>query len=126
MLNTTITTFNKISLLPHKEKAFNLADSIITMEKIINSILNYTKKTLTEKRFTPSLFDLPTFSVQNDDTDSDSENEIMTLDKIELNDFLLRSISYLNFDTNLIVLSMMMLDKILKKGFVLTEKNVHK
>ena len=126
MSNTTITTFNKISLLPHKEKAFSLADSIMTMEKIINSILNYTKKTLSDKTIIPSLFDLPAISFQNDDTDSDSDNEIMTIDKIELDDYILRCISYLNFDHNLIVLSMMILDKILKKGFVLIEKNVHK
>ena len=126
MSNTTITTFNKISRLPYKEKAFSLADSVMTMEKIINSILNYTKKTLSENKITPSLFDFSTISFQNDDTDSDSDNEIMTLDKIELDDYIVRCISYLNFDHNLIVLSMMILDKILKKGSVLTETNVHK
>ena len=117
-------TSSKVIVFPHKHRAHTFIESILTLEKIVTSILTYTKKTFdNEAAF--SVFDMSP-SVQNEDTDSDSDNEILTLHKMDLDDFIIRCVNYLNFEHNAVVLSMMTLDKLLKKGIVLTERNVHK
>jgi hypothetical protein len=115
---------SNVIILSHKHRVHTFTESLSTLEKIITSILNYTKKTFNDET-TFSIFDISS-SLQNEDTDSDSDNEILTLHKIDLDDFIIRCINYLNFEHNSVVLSMMTLDKILKKGIVLTERNVHK
>ena len=117
-------TSSKVIILSHKHRVHTFIESISTLEKIITSILNYTKKTFNNET-TFSIFDTSP-SVQNEETDSDSDNETPTLHKIGLDEFIIRCINYLNFEHNSVVLSMMTLDKILKKGIVLTERNVHK
>ena len=62
-----------------------------------------------------------------DTSDSSSdEYHCCIIEELSVVDFVILCYKSLNFDAHMMILAMMILDKILAKNFVLTEKNVHK
>jgi hypothetical protein len=100
---------------------------------ILNKILDYTKD-LDEN--TPSVFDhyhhhshendKSSLSTSYSDTSSSGPDFCCELDKYDMEDFIYRCYKMLGFDSNLMILSMMNLDKLLANKFILNSTNVHK
>ena len=114
------------------EKPMNPNDSLEIIFMIINRILDYTSD-LGKK--TPSIFDHyhhnqdnnenPISSTTNSDDSSDSDNGCI-FDKLDYEEFIVYCYKNLGFSSNLLILSMMNLDKLLTKNFILTSENIHK
>jgi hypothetical protein len=101
---------------------------IETILMIINKILDYTS-TLEQKM--PSIFD-ENKNIQNEcDSDklntsssSNDENVIFNDKNFTLHDYFYYWVEKLDFNENLLILTMMNIDKILSKNFILTSNNV--
>ena len=92
--------------------------------------IDYTKD-LEEK--TPSIFDHNhshdnnKSSISTSFSDSSSNSDLCCiLDKYDIEDYIIQAYKKLGFSTNLLILSMMNLDKLLANNFILTSENVHK
>ena len=111
-------------------KSMNPNDSLQICFMILQRILDYTKD-LKEK--TPSIFDHYHHSQDNKSSlstsysDSSSNSDFSCeLDKYDIEDYIIQAYKKLGFTSNLLILSMMNLDKLLGSNFILTEENVHK
>ena len=111
-------------------KSMNPNDSLQICFMILQRILDYTKD-LKEK--TPSIFDHYHYSQDNKSSlstsysDSSSNSDFSCeLDKYDIEDYIIQAYKKLGFTSNLLILSMMNLDKLLGSHFILTEENVHK
>lgn len=114
------------------EKPMNPNDSLEIIFMIINRILDYTSD-LGKK--TPSIFDHyhhnqdnnenPISSTAYSDDSSDSDH-CCIFDKLDYEEFIVYCYKKLGFSSNLLILSMMNLDKLLTKNFILTSENIHK
>lgn len=117
-------TSSVVSLMkPCKHHSMNLSDTITTCVTIFTNILRYTNSI--SKR-TPSIFDMPLPQRTSIETDSESDESDSDNQEMEIEPFVIRCVNYLNLDHHLLVLSMMTLDKLLKSGFILTERNVQR
>ena len=112
------------------DKSMNPNDTIQIVFMILHRILEYTKD-LEEK--TPSIFDHNhshdnnKSSISTSFSDSSSNSDLCCiLDKYDIEDYIIQAYKKLGFSTNLLILSMMNLDKLLANNFILTSENVHK
>ena len=111
------------------DKSLNPNDIMEIVFMILHSILDYTKD-LEEK--TPSIFDHHSqdnnkSSLSTSYSDSSSNSDLCCeLDKYDIEDYIIQAYKKLGFSTNLLILSMMNLDKLLANNFILTTENVHK
>ena len=112
------------------DKSTNPNDTIQIVFMILHRILDYTKD-LEEK--TPSIFDHNhshdnnKSSISTSFSDSSSNSDLCCiLDKYDIEDYIIQVYKKLGFSTNLLILSMMNLDKLLANNFILTSENVHK
>jgi hypothetical protein len=108
-------------------------DYIETILLIIRKILDYTSNL---NQITPSLFDEKNIESEKEDNTSastsissneeKSNNSIIEKEeeKYSLTDYLYLWVEIFNFDENLLILTMMNIDKILAKEFILTSDNV--
>jgi hypothetical protein len=110
-------------LKPSKHHSMDLIDTISTCTTIFSNILRYTSSL--PKR-TPSLFDMNVTLKQTEETDSESGDSDSENQEMKLEEFIIRYVNYLKFDHHLLVLAMMLVDKALKTGFILTERNIQK
>ena len=116
-----------------EDKSMNSKDTLNAVFMILNKILDYTKD-LDEN--TPSVFDhyhhhshendKSSLSTSYSDTSSSGADFCCELDKYDIEDFIYRCYKMLGFDSNLMILSMMNLDKLLANNFILNSTNVHK
>lgn len=111
--------FPSISL--KKNFQFNIQNSLTTMFKIINNILTYTSN----KIKTPTIFDLNVNQLSETDSESDDSEEDF-IGKMKFETFIEKIVYILDFDDNLLILSLMVLDKFLTSKIILSESNVHK
>ncbi len=111
--------FPSISL--KKNFQFNIQNSLTTMFKIINNILTYTSN----KIKTPTIFDLNANQLLETDSESDDSEEDF-IGKMKFETFIEKIVYILDFDDNLLILSLMVLDKFLTSKIILSESNVHK
>ena len=100
---------------------FNMQNSLVTMFKIINNILTYTSN----KSKTPTIFDLNLNQLSETDSESDESDEDY-IGKMKFETFIEKIVYILHFDDNLLILSLMVLDKFLSSKIILSESNVHK
>ncbi len=100
---------------------FNMQNSLVTMFKIINNILTYTSN----KSKTPTIFDLNVNQLSETDSESDDSEEDF-IGKMKFETFIEKIVYILDFDDNLLILSLMVLDKFLTSKIILSESNVHK
>ncbi len=100
---------------------FNMQNSLVTMFKIINNILTYTSN----KSKTPTIFDLNLNQLSETDSESDESDEDY-IGKMKFETFIEKIVYILDFDDNLLILSLMVLDKFLTSKIILSESNVHK
>ena len=100
---------------------FNMQNSLVTMFKIINNILTYTSN----KSKTPTIFDLNLNQLSETDSESDESDEDY-IGKMKFETFIEKIVYILDFDDNLLILSLMVLDKFLSSKIILSELNVHK
>ena len=106
-------------------------DYIETILFILRKILDYTSSL---NQITPTLFDKKSYHNEKDDSDistnasskeDNSSNSLVDEEDIfTLVDYLYFWVDKLEFDENLLILTMMNIDKILSKEFVLTSSNV--
>ena len=116
-----------------EDKSMNSNETLNAVFMILNKILDYTKD-LDEN--TPSVFDhyhhhshendKSSLSTSYSDTSSSGPDFCCELDKYDMEDFIYRCYKMLGFDSNLMILSMMNLDKLLANKFILTSTNIHK
>lgn len=116
-----------------EDKSMNSNETLNAVFMILNKILDYTKD-LDEN--TPSVFDhyhhhshendKSSLSTSYSDTSSSGPDFCCELDKYDMEDFIYRCYKMLGFDSNLMILSMMNLDKLLANKFILNSTNVHK
>ena len=111
--------FPSISL--KKNFQFNIQNSLTTMFKIINNILTYTSN----KSKTPTIFDLNVNQLLETDSESDDSEEDF-IGKMKFETFIEKIVYILDFDDNLLILSLMVLDKFLTSKIIFSESNVHK
>jgi hypothetical protein len=111
--------FPSISL--KKNFQFNIQNSLTTMFKIINNILTYTSN----KIKTPTIFDLNANQLSETDSESDDSEEDF-IGKMKFETFIEKIVYILDFDDNLLILSLMVLDKFLTSKIILSQSNVHK
>ena len=118
--------------MKENDTAMDANNFLETIFMILNSILDYTKD-LEEK--TPSIFDHYHHSQDSDksslstsysDSSSGGSDFYCELDKYDIEDFIVLCYKKMGFSLNLLVLSMMYLDKLLANNFILTYTNVHK
>ena len=120
----------------NEDKPMNPNHSLEIIFFILNKILDYTND-LEEK--TPSKFDHYNHSQNQENnksalsTSTSSSDNISSepdfcceLDKYDFEDFIIHSYTNLSFSSDLLILSMMNLDKLLSKNFILTPINIHK
>ena len=100
---------------------FNMQNSLVTMFKIINNILTYTSN----KSKTPTIFDLNLNQLSETDSESDESDEDY-IGKMKFETFIQKIVYILDFDDNLLILSLMVLDKFLTSKIILSQSNVHK
>ena len=104
-------------------------DFIETVLYIINKILDYSSSL---DQITPTLFDRKNIIKKSDDgistsQSSNEENDTTLLekeDKFSLADYLYYWVEKMEINDNLLILTMMNIDKILTKEFILTDDNV--
>ena len=121
------------SYYKNDEKSMNPKDALNAVFMILNNILEYTKE-LDER--TPSVFDhyhhhshesdKNSLSTSYSDGSSSEADFCCELDKYDMEDFIYKCYKMLGFDSNLLILSMMNLDKLLANKFILTSTNIHK
>ena len=118
----------------NEDKPMNPNHSLEIIFMILNGILDYTSNL--EER-TPSIFDHYNHDQYNDtsllsvsttysDSSSTDSNTSSILDKLDYEDFIVYAYKKLGFSSHLLILSMMNLDKLLTKKFILTSENIHK
>ena len=101
---------------------------IETILFVINKIIDYNSSL---NQVTPTLFDQKKFAKKNEDdvstSQSSNEESGSTIfekeDKYSLVDYLYYWVQKMEFNENLLVLTMMYIDKILAKDFILTDDN---
>ena len=125
-----------------RENNFSPDNILDTCFLILEKVLEHTEKT---KKKISSNFDhrhKESFQIKQDQdleddslslasastsSDSSSEDEsCCILDKYSIDDFILICYKSLEFDEHLLILAMMYLEKLLAKGFILTNENIHK
>ena len=125
-----------IKIKDDEDKPMNPNHSLEIIFFILNKILDYTND-LEEK--TPSKFDhyhhsqsqennkssLST-STSSSDNFSSGPDFCCELDKYDFEDYIIHCYRNLSFSSDLLILSMMILDKLLSKNFILTPVNIHK
>ena len=104
-----------------KNFQFKNQNSLMTMFKIISNILSYTSN----KTKTPTIFDLNLNQLSETDSESDDSEEDF-IGKMKFETFIEKIVYILDFDDNLLILSLMVLDKFLTSKIILSESNVHK
>ena len=110
-----------INTLQQKSSTMSMSNIIQIYLKIINTILDYTSNL----KCPSSIFDMN--KQNNIETDSDSENENNSIiEKNDIENFIIRCIQLLDIEEEILILSMMALDKLLKNNFLLCENNLHK
>ena len=120
------------NVLISSRKEMTKVDLIETFLIILNKITDYTD---TLEQRTPSIFDKNISHQQELDMDELSTcsslneencifNESNKEDNSTLTDYFYFWIDKLNFDENLLLLTMMNIDKLLSKEFILTENNI--
>lgn len=112
-------------------KEMSKQDYIETILYIIRKILDYTSSL---NKITPTLFDKKIYHNEDDDSDistnissnedNNSNSIVSKEDKFTLTDYLYFWVEQLEFEENLLILTMMNIDKILSKEFILTFSNV--
>ena len=125
-----------INIKENEDKPMNPNHSLEIVFFILNRILDYTND-LEEK--TPSKFDHYNHSQNQDNNKSSLSTSTLSsdnnstgpdfcceIDKYDFEDFILLCYKKLEFSSDLLILSMMILDKILSKNFILTPINIHK
>lgn len=116
------------------DKAMTSNDSLQIIFMILHKILDYTED-LGEK--TPSIFDhsypnqsqnnnYRSFNTPNNDISSTNSDFCYECSKYDIEDFIIQAYKKLDFSQDLLILSMMNLDKLLSTKFILTKENVHK
>ena len=113
------------------EKSMNINNYLDIIFFILSKILDFTKDS---EEKTPSLFDhhhnhendKESLSTSYSDSLSTDSDICCKIDKYDIEDFIIQIYKELGFNSNLLILSMMNLDKLLTKNFVLTDTNVHK
>jgi len=117
-----------------EDKPMNPNQSLEIIFMILERILDYTSNL--EER-TPSIFDhynhdqdsdtsLLSVSTTYSHSSSSDSNTSSILDKLDYEDFIVYAYKKLGFSSHLLILSMMNLDKLLTKKFILTSENIHK
>ena len=110
-----------INSFQQRSSTMSLSNIIQIYLKIINRILDYTS----DIKCPSSIFDMN--KQNNIETDSDSENENNSIiEKNDIENFIIRCIQLLDIEEEILILSMMALDKLLKNNFLLCENNLHK
>ncbi len=110
-----------IHTLQQRSSTMSMSNIIQIYLKIINRILEYTS----DIKCPSSIFDMN--KQNNIETDSDSENEYNSIiEKNDIENFIIRCIQLLDIEEEILILSMMTLDKLLKKNLLLCENNLHK
>ena len=110
-----------INTLQQKNSTMSMSNIIQTYLKIINRILEYTS----DIKCPSSIFDMN--KQNNIETDSDSENENNSIiEKNDIENFIIRCIQLLDIKEEIVILSMMTLDKLLKNNLLLCENNLPK
>ena len=118
----------------NEDKPMNPNHSLDIVFFILNKILDYTND-LEEK--TPSIFDHHSQNQENNksslststlssDNSSTGSDFFCELDKYDFEDFIIHCYKNLEFSSDLLILSMMNMDKLLSKNFILTPTNIHK
>ena len=125
MSNTIISSNSNfpISINTLQQKSSMSISSILNIYlKIIQTILAHFSKI----KCPSSIFDIN--KQNNIDTDSDSENNENNsiIEKLDIENFIIRCIELLDINEEILILSMMALDKLLAKKFFLCENNLHK
>ena len=116
------------------DKAMTSNDSLQIIFMILHKILDYTED-LGEK--TPSIFDhsypnqsqnnnYRSFNTPNNNISSTNSDFCYECSKYDIEDFIIQAYKKLDFSQDLLILSMMNLDKLLSTKFILTKENVHK
>ena len=125
---------SKADIFPEKVEELSISDTVVEALEIIESILNYTES-LDIKENQISVFDgeMPqTNKIKKSNSNNslsseistDSDNNQFILYDFEI--FIKKWIKYFEFDENMMILSLMNLDKLLTKKFWLTKKNYFK
>ena len=109
------------SICYKKNFQFKNQNSLMTMFKIISNILSYTSN----KTKTPTIFDLNLNQLSETDSESDDSDE-ECIGKMKFETFIEKIVYILDFDDNLLILSLMVLDKFLTSKIILSQSNVHK
>ena len=125
MSNTIISSNSNfpISINKLQQKSSMSISSILNIYlKIIQTILAHFSKI----KCPSTIFDIN--KQNNIDTDSDSENNENNsiIEKLDIENFIIRCIELLDINEEILILSMMALDKLLAKKFFLCENNLHK
>lgn len=114
------------------EKEMNANNYLEVIFMILNRIMDYTKD-LDEK--TPSIFDhychsqdsdKASISTSSSDSSSGDFDLCCEIDKLDIEDFIINYYKKMDFNSYLLILAMMNLDKLLSKNFILTDTNIHK
>ena len=114
------------------EKEMNANNYLQVIFMILNRIMEYTKD-LEEK--TPSIFDhychsqdsdKNSISTSSSDSSSADFDLCCEIDKLDIEDFIINCYKKMDFNSYLLILAMMNLDKLLSKNFILTDTNIHK
>ena len=122
-------TLKGINIISRNEMTKN--DIIETILLIIRKILDYTSNL---NQITPSLFDEKNIENEKEDNistsissneEKDGNSIIEKKEKYSLVDNLYLWVEKFNFDENLLILTMMNIDKILAKDFILTSDNIN-
>ena len=125
---------SKADIFHEKVEELSISDTVVEALEIIESILNYTES-LDIKENQISVFDgeMPqTNKIKKSNSNNslssevstDSDNNQFILYDFEI--FIKKWIKYFEFDENMMILSLMNLDKLLTKKFWLTKKNYFK
>lgn len=125
---------SKADIFNEKVEELSISDTVVEALEIIESILNYTES-LDIKENQISVFDgeMPqTNKIKKSNSNNslssevstDSDNNQFILYDFEI--FIKKWIKYFEFDENMMILSLMNLDKLLTKKFLLTKKNYFK
>ena len=126
------TSVSKPYSSPEKKEELSISDLEVEALEIIESILDYFES-LDNKQCQISVFDEETSEIskirKSDSNKSLSSEDSTDSDNLATNDLeisMKKWIKYFEFDENMIILSLMNLDKLLSKKFFLTRNNCFK
>lgn len=109
---------------------------VSTILSVINTILTYTSFNYSS---TQSKFDIPlqnqfseestkdSFTYESDDNNDEEENiQKFSIDELDIEEIIELFISYMKIDETCLTVFMIYLDRILKRGFILSQENVNR